>query len=203
MGWEGRPNMPFSLNPFATAKLVGLRARLSPAECQRRLEAVTLPWTSLMLVAPFVKSSLPLMGWVYPTGFAVRKRFLRYNRLQPEAKAQFVATPDGTRMTVRLGTRRWVTILCFYGLGFAMLFGAGVQFLSPNKSRAFLGALVEIAFFLALGLWLLATQRKSQDQVQFLLDFLKQALEAEEIPSENLGHPTQMSAPTKRSTARR
>lgn len=57
------------------------------------------------------------MGWVYPTGFAVRKRTVSVNTssMQPEAKAQFVVAPDGTRMRVRLGPRRWVVISGYIG----------------------------------------------------------------------------------------
>jgi hypothetical protein len=64
-----------SWNPFA-ARFLTLRTRLSPEECSRRLQEVTLPWFSTILIIPFVTSTLPLIGWVYPTGFAVRKRAL-------------------------------------------------------------------------------------------------------------------------------
>ena len=90
---------PFT-NPYV-AKFLTLRTRLSLEECCRRLQPLTLPWLSIMLVIPWAFSRLPLMGWVDPTGFAVRKRTVSRNvslSMQPEAKTQFTVAPDGTRM---------------------------------------------------------------------------------------------------------
>jgi hypothetical protein len=191
MAEAGASNMPRSLNPFAKATFVTLRTRLSPQECQRRLRAVTLPWPSVILGISWVSSALPLMGWVYPTGFAVRKRFLMIDGMQPEAKARFEQAADGTRMTVRLGTRRWVMILCFYGLGLAMVYAGGLQLLLGGSTRrAYVGAVVAVALYSTLMVLLLVNQRKGRDQAAFLVAFLKQALEAEEVPSRDSGGRT-------------
>jgi hypothetical protein len=100
-------------------KFLTLRTHLNSEECYRRLKPLTLPWLQSMLIIPWAFSKLPLMGWVYPTGFAVRKLTVSVNistMMQPEAKAQFVIGPDGTRMRVRLGVRRWIAISSWIGL---------------------------------------------------------------------------------------
>ena len=97
------------LNPF-DAKFVTLRTRLSSQECFGRLQEATEPWISSMLVIPFITSRRPLWGWVYPAWFAVRKRVVA-DHMQPEARANFVVVPDGTRMTVRLPPEKEDVIL--------------------------------------------------------------------------------------------
>lgn len=175
------------LNPYAP-KFVTLRTRLSPEECFRRLQPVTLPWLSIQLVIPWVTSKLPLMGWVYPTGFAVRKRTVSMiiSSLQPEAKAQFVAAPDGTCMRVRLGPRRWITVSGWIGLAFMVLFVEGLMLLCRYQGNprcreplVFALPLVVPALLSVLQLW---GWRLIRDETVFLVDFLKQTLEAEEVP---------------------
>ena len=80
-------------------RLVRLRTRLSPEDCFRRLKTLTLPWLSILLVFPWAFSKLPLMGWVRPTGFAVRKLTVSVNistMMQPEAKAQLSSAAFST-----------------------------------------------------------------------------------------------------------
>ncbi len=104
-----------SWDPFA-ARFITLHARLSPEECTRRLQKVTLPWISSLLVYPLVWSTLPLLGWVFATGFVVRKRAVPATGLQPEAKVGLVADPrrsgllgDLSQADARGGRRRRTT----------------------------------------------------------------------------------------------
>src|SRR5258708_36040876 len=115
-------------NPYAP-RFVTLRSRLSPEECFRRLQPLTLPWLSIVLVVPWAFSKLPVMGWVWPRGFAVRKLTVSFNvttPMQPEARAQFVVASDGTRMRVRLGVRRWVAIWIWIDFAFLIIFLEGL-----------------------------------------------------------------------------
>jgi hypothetical protein len=177
---------PFT-NPYV-AKFLTLRTRLSPEECCRRLQLLTLPWMSIMLVIPWAFSRLPLMGWVDPTGFAVRKRTVSRNvsfSMQPEAKTQFTVAPDGTRMRVRLGVRRWVMILnsvgtiyvALYLVGFMLLF----RFLGYPRFRGRL-VVVPLLFFALLEAFAWWDWKWFREEEAFLITFLKQTLEAEEVP---------------------
>lgn len=179
-----------SRNPYVP-RFVTLRTRLSPQECFRRLQPLTLPWLSIVLVIPWAFSKLPVMGWVWPTGFALRKLTVSLKVstiLQPEAKAQFVVAPDGTHMRVRLGVRQWITISNWIGLACMIVFLQGFTFLlcrfQPNPScnapLAFVWPVV-IPLTLELVAWLGARQ-VVRDESAFLVNFLKQTLEAEEIP---------------------
>jgi ABC-type sugar transport system permease subunit len=175
-----------SLNAFTAAKFLTLRTRLSPQECFCRLQRSTLPWSSAILVIPLVTSTLPLIGWVYSTGFAVRKRALHSNGMQPEAKASFVAVSDGTHMTVRLGTRRWVTVLNFCSLTFMMLMGGGIALLCrlQGETRCTGPSVFAMPFVIpsSLACILLFARWLARDEAAFLVAFLKQTLEAEEVP---------------------
>ena len=167
-------------------RFVTLRTRLSPQECYRRLQPVTLPWLPYMLVIPWLTSKLPLMGWVDPAGFAVRKRmeFFKSSSMQPEAKAQFVAAPDGTLMRVRVGPRRWIIIVSWVGLPFIVLYMEALMMLcryqgNPRCSGPFVYVLpfVLASVFLLFQAWGWAAVR---GEAEFLVAFLKQILEAEE-----------------------
>lgn len=175
-------------NPYVT-RFVTLRTRLSPEDCFRRLKPLTLPWLSILLVFPWAFSKLPLMGWVWPTGFAVRKLTLNTSTMmQPEAKAEFVVAHDGTRMRVRLGIRRWVTISTWIILANMIIVGEGLTLFicrfQPNpRCHSPFAYVWLIAFPVGLeivGWW--GAQRVVPEESAFLINFLKQTLEAEEIP---------------------
>lgn len=182
-------------NPYVT-RIVTLRTRLSPEDCFRRLKPLTLPWLSILLVFPWAFSKLPLMGWVWPTGFAVRKLTVSLNistMMQPEAKAQFVVAHDGTRMRVRLGIRRWVTISTWIGLAYLIIVGEGLTLLlcqfQPNprcySSFAYAWPIALPVVLEILAWW--GAQRVVPDESASLVSFLKQTLEAEEVPELALG----------------
>jgi hypothetical protein len=174
------------LNPFS-ATFVTLRTRLSSQECFGRLREATEPWISRILVIPFLTSRRPLWGWVYPAWFAVRRR-VPGDFMQPEARANFVAAPDGTRMAVRLGYPRWLAILDVFNLAYIALYLVGMGFLCRHMKlqhcdRMFLFA---IAFPLFLAIAPLLFPRRFREDSESLLAFLKQTLEAEEVPPRSL-----------------
>jgi len=171
------------LNPFAS-KFVTLRTRLSPQECFARLQGATEPWISSVLVIPLITSRRPLWGWVDPAWFAVRKRVLARKGMQPEARARFSVSPGGTRMTVRLGFPRWIAILDALGFAYIALYLVGMGFLCrfmklQHCDRMFVFA---IAFPLFLAVAQVLFPRRFRDESEFLLAFLKETLEAEEVP---------------------
>ena len=181
--------MAVSLNP--PVEYVTLRTRLSPEECVRRLQPLTLPWISILLVIPWAFSKLPVMGWVWPTGFALRKITIdpmkQLNGLQPEAKAQFVIAPDGcTEMRVRLGVRRWITVFGWVGMVYIVLFCEVLNLLcrwtDGSKCKGpttFLWPFVLPLLLLMFQIW---PSRQERIEKTFLVNFLKQTLQAEEVP---------------------
>jgi hypothetical protein len=110
------------------------------------------------------------------------------DHLQPEARASFLVAPDGTRMNVRLGYPRWLAILHVLNLAYIVLFLVGMGFLCrymklQHCDRMFVFA---IAFPLFLTVGPLLFPRRFREQSEFLLAFLKQTLEAEEVPPRSL-----------------
>jgi hypothetical protein len=140
----------------------------------------------MILVIPWVTSKLPLTGWVYPTGFAVRKT-PRYGPggLQPEAKASFVVASDGTRLIVRLGPRRWVTVAGVMELAYLVLFLEGLILLCryQGNPRCSGPSALAMPFVLPAMLagFLLCGVRRFRDEAASLVTVLKQTLEAEEV----------------------
>lgn len=132
----------------------------------------------------------PLIGAVSAVGFAVRKKIPYKNDRQTEASARFEIAPDGTRMRVRLGVRRWVLLFMSLWLSVITL----IMFSVPYLCRAYphschgdpsFAPVVPIlaACILALGRWL------SRNDADFLIAKLKETLAAEEVPEEAFGSP--------------
>ena len=164
-----------------------LRTRLAPEECSRRLEPLVIAWSSRMAILWSAQGAAgrPLIGAVSPAGFALRKKIPYKNDLQTEASARFELAPDGTRMRVRLGARRWV--LLFLSLWLSII--TAIMISVPYLCRAYPGSChgnlppwaafgvpLFAACILVLGRWL------SRDDAEFLISFLKGKLEAEEVP---------------------
>jgi hypothetical protein len=183
------------LNP--PVEYVTLRTRLSPEECFHRLQPLTLPWISTLFIIPWAFSKLPVMGWVWPTGFALRKITIdplqQLNGLQPEAKAQFVLAPEGgTQMRVRLGVRTWITVFGWVAIVYVVLFGEVLNLLCRwtgnqrcKEPSAFLWPLVLPVLFVIFQMW---PWRQVRIEKTFLVNFLKQTLQAEEVP-EHMDRP--------------
>lgn len=131
------------------------------------------------------------MGWVSPAGFALRKRIRYGNGLQTEASAKFVVAPDGTRMIVRLGPRRWVVVslaiclvwiaLAVAGLALACYFLTGARCGGPPAMSFALPFL--FAGILVFARWL------ARDDAEFLIAVLKQTLQAEEVSESAFSAP--------------
>lgn len=176
--------MSSSINPFAVEYRT-LRTRLAPEECFRRLEPLVIPWGSRMAMVWPSKEMLgrPLIGAVSSAGFELRRKIVYKNDLQTAASARFELAPDGTRMRVRLGARRWV--LFFMSLWFSVItvLMLSVPYLCRAYPRSCHGdpwfapaVPIFAACILVLGRWL------SRDDAEFLISFLKEKLNAEEMP---------------------
>ncbi len=185
--------MSSALNPFG-AKYRTLRTRLAPEECLRRLEPLIIPWTSRMAIlwSAGAFAGRPFIGVLSPHGFALRKKIPYKNDLQTEASARFELAPDGTRMRVRLGARRWVVLLLSFWLSVVTLIMMLVPYLCRAYPRSCHGSLPSWAAYavplfalaiLVLGRWL------ARNDAEFLLAKLKEALAAEEVPEEAFGSP--------------
>jgi hypothetical protein len=174
-----------SLNPFAVEYRV-LRTRLAPEECSRRLEPLVIPWSSRMAILWSAEyRGRPLIGAVSPAGFELRKKLPYKNDLQTEAAARFELAPDGTRMRVRLGARSWVLLFLSLWLSIITVVMISVPYLCRAYPKSCHGNLPPGAAFgvpilavciLALGRWL------SRNDAEFLISFLKEKLQAEEVP---------------------
>ena len=91
-------------------------------------------------------------------------------------------------MNVRLGYPRWLAILHVLNLAYIVLFLVGMGFLCrymklQHCDRMFVFA---IAFPLFLTVGPLLFPRRFREQSEFLLAFLKQTLEAEEVAPRSL-----------------
>ena len=91
---------------------------------------------------------------------------------------------------MRVGFPRWIAILDVLGLAYIVLFLAGMGFLCrymklQHCDRMFVFA---IAFPLFLTVAPLLFERRFRDESEFLLSFLKQTLEAEEVPPSSPGY---------------
>ena len=129
--------------------------------------------------------SRPLIGTVSPAGFALRKKIAYKNDLQTEASAHFDLAPDGTRMRVRLGARRWVVLFMSLWLSVITVIMLSVPYLCRAYPKSCHGNLPPWAAYsiplfaagiLVLGRWL------SRNDAEFLISFLKEKLNAEEVP---------------------
>ena len=78
----------------------------------------------------------PLIGAVSPYGFALRKKIFYKNDLQIEASARFEIAPDGTRMRVRLGARRWVLFFMSLWLSIITVIMVSVPYLCRTYPRS-------------------------------------------------------------------
>ena len=164
-----------------------LRTRLTPEACYERLRARTVS-----LLAPTTlfsrPSRRPVYGSVSRQGFALTKYTLLYrNDLRTEASGRFLLAPDGgTEIPVRLGMSRVPAVFMTFWFGFIAVFIAGaiVAWLG-GPVRAYGSPALLILFALAmagLGVAFMAFARwLSRNEGPFLLRFLCELLEAEEI----------------------
>lgn len=127
----------------------------------------------------------PLIGLVSPAGFELRRKIVYKNDLQTAATARFELAPDGTRMRIRLGARRWVVLFMSLWLSVITVIMVSVPYLCRANPKSCHGNLPPwvaystpiFAFcILALGRWL------SRNDAEFLTALLKEKLQAEEVP---------------------
>ena len=149
-----------------------------------------IPWGARMpiLWSAQATAGRPLIGAVSTDGFALRKKIFYKNDLQTEAFARFEIAPDGTRMRVRLGARRWVLFFMSLWLSIITVIMVSVPYLCREYPRSCHGnpwfapaVPIFAACILVLGRWL------SRDDAEFLIARLKETLEAEDVPESAFG----------------
>ena len=149
-----------------------------------------IPWAARMAILWPAQGAAgrPLVGAVSPDGFALRKKIPYKNDLQTEASARFEIAPDGTRMRVRLGARRWVLFFMSLWLSILTVIMFSVPYLCRTYPRSCHGnpwgapaVPVFAACILALGRWL------SRNDAEFLIARLKETIAAEDVPEAFFG----------------
>jgi hypothetical protein len=173
------------LKPPWAAEHRALETRFSPEECR-------------LLLEPHVASGFafwtdrPVRGSARSGGFSLTKSISYRNSFQTQAAGKFVRTDAGTHIRVRLGLSRPVAALftfwllgltAFAALGFLMLVADLPRSLntanlsSPVRLVAVVGGMLTFGVALqTFGRWL------ARDEADFLMRFLGETLEAQELP---------------------
>ncbi len=157
-----------------------LATKLSPSECEARLRARTAGWPLWRPTADH-----PVAGSVSRTCFSLTKAISGRNSFQTEARGTLTAEEHGTRIQVTLGPSPLVLVFVLLWLAFDAAFliaglqgevviGTGLGF--PPVAIPVAMLVIGIA---VVGLGRLSARREST----FLLRFLHDELQAEELPS--------------------
>jgi hypothetical protein len=171
---------------FQFARRHVLSTRLMPADCEQRIRACAASWP---MWRPTPQH--PVAGTVSRTGFCLTKAIKIRNSFQTEARGTFTPAEQGTRIDVTLGPSPLVLavglvwlllVLWFLAAGFAegMLELAATGFTPSLLPLGML--LVGVATF-AIGRLL------ARGEDAFLLRFLMQELEADEVVQANTLSP--------------
>lgn len=174
------------LNPFY-AEHRTLLSPLPPAECARRLGERLLPGDSIRLLSPFYAGVdvgvTPAAGWASAERFSM----LRLNRGQGDlgfatVSGRFRSTPEGTVITVRLGTAGWVVfgiVLVIVLLGLFALLSTLAASRVPSANLGSLASALWLMTAIGLGvvgyfLWV------TEPDLDFLFDLIRTNLRARE-----------------------
>ena len=172
------------LDPIA-AEHYTLVTTLSADECQARLQEQLVTWSfPRNLFLPPVPG--PIQGSVTTEGFAITKYTpLMRNTMRPQAWGQFVRESNGTRIALRIGSRpgravlmlAWLCLALFLATISVLAALSGRQEPSGAESAVLLPLLLPIGgvFIFVIGRVL------AQGEDVFLLAFLRETLEAEEV----------------------
>jgi hypothetical protein len=171
------------VNPFAVRRRV-LKTALDPATCEARLKArLEHPF------AAFSAEERPLSGWVARSGFAVRRVIGYRNPYQTEAVGRFVALPHGTRVDLQLGLTRWARLgtalwgiwcLAFAAVGPALALQGGTP---ARLADVVVPAAFAAGFIVFQGMVIALGRFLARHEEAFIVQLLKQALDAEETPA--------------------
>lgn len=172
------------INPFAAEHHTFI-TKLSPQQCRERLEAQRVPlfWAFKRMHIP---SESQVAGRISEQSFSIYRYTHYRNSFKTVASGELRLESGGTRIAVRLSLHPWVVTFMMFYLAFALLIEtivllAGVFFFGTRAGPPFL---LELAP-LALSIWAVAIyvmgRRTARGDDRFLLKFLKESLEAEEI----------------------
>ncbi|MCL4466195.1 MAG: hypothetical protein M1389_09235 [Chloroflexi bacterium] len=171
------------LNPFATERQV-LFTQLTPAECSERLAARTFRAGIIDIYeALFSAERYPIYGSVSERGFTLgRLVSLRYpidgwlhaDMLHIKARGRFISRGSGTSLPVSISFHPVAVFLVLIIWGF----GVGLVVLAIQR---LLPAFVPVGFFVLWGGAYILFLLQSRDVDKFLLNFLRETLEAKEM----------------------
>jgi hypothetical protein len=151
-----------------------------PADCEQRIRARAATWP---LWRPTPEH--PVAGTVSRTGFCLTKAIKIRNSFQTEARGTFTPAEHSTRIDVSLGPSPLVLV---FGLVWLMVF---VPFVAaefaggvPNlAATGFTEGLIPLAMLLAGAGIFVVGRLLARGEDAFLMQFLMQELEAEELLS--------------------
>lgn len=173
-------------NPFAVEEHA-FTTGLTPAQCRQRLAASLFDWDDLdrwSFDNPRLKH--PVVGEVTPQGFTVRK-YARYRRPEDvQVWGTFGPTPTGSEVHVYLANRRRTAVFFALWFGFFLTLQLGMLLGligEPYEPGAFPGVWWPSMLLLIGGVAYLLGRSAARRDAVFLLDFVRQALQAREGPS--------------------
>jgi hypothetical protein len=163
-----------------------LETRVSPDACRDRLTPLVGSWFSAW-------STCPVRGSVHNDGFSIAKTIHYRNSFQIQASGRFEQNATGTRIRVRLGFSLVVAaFFTFWMLGVSAFFAVSLLALIADLPRSLstmglagpAGFVLVLGGMLAFGVVLQAFGRwLARDEADFLLRFLADTLEADEVSS--------------------
>lgn len=165
-----------------------LETSLTPSVCRRRLGTRTAHWFPW---APGRDKAV--RGRVSERGFTLTKRIDHQNWFQTQAIGAFIATPEGTRITICF--RPSLLAMFWFGgcFGWVLLIGSICVIAAialPSSSPAgpiwYAGTALAMLLFLSFYIWL--GRRLARDESAFLLQFVAKTLRAKEA-HHNLDRP--------------
>lgn len=194
---DSDPTKDISLEELATSRIRFnpfsgewhlLATSLSPKECAERLGARTLSWWNWRVwLRPGHMRHWAVIGSVSTRGFTLWKTIPYNNSWRPRANGRLHHESGVTHIEVRLGRHPFVTIfeLCWFG---GVVMTGGSRFVSAlqrgSGELTLLGTIAAPVLMLAFGfavrsfgLWL------ARNEGAFLLQFLRETMDAEEVRS--------------------
>jgi hypothetical protein len=165
-----------------------LRTRVAPDTEDVNLSLSFLPGESVwrMLHSNGATSSAPsIRGFFYATGLHLRKTIRYGNPFQTTAAVKLIRTSAGTRVLVCLGMEETSAVGLAICLGSCVVFTLFMIAGGRSSPEAFSGPPIVFMClgFLTFGYAMLVISRSlARDEGPFLLQFLRETLEAEELP---------------------
>jgi hypothetical protein len=175
-------------NPFGVEEHV-LVTQLGPSMCRARLDDALMTWDNVDRWSPLNPNKRdPVVGQVSAHGFNIRK-WWRYKRpYDLDVWGEFQPAPGGTRVHVYIAMRRKIAAFFLFWFVFMLMLQAALALgfvATPGESLTPLGAWVPGLAALAGGVAYLLGRAAAKRDALFLLDFLREVLQAKEGSSDN------------------